>query len=635
MYEHDVLVVGAGGAGLRAAIAAHEEGADVALVTKLHPVRSHTGAAEGGINAALRDGDSWEDHAYDTMKGSDYLGDAPAIETLCQDSPEETVQLEHWGMPFSREEDGRMSQRPFGGLSFPRTTYAGAETGHHLLHTLYQQVVKRGIHVYDEWYVSRLAVTEDPDPEKRECHGIIAYDVMSGEVAGFRARNGVILATGGPGQVYDHTTNAVSCTGDGPAMAYRAGAPMEDMEFIQFHPTTLPSTGVLISEGVRGEGGILYNDRGERFMFEHGYASNSGELASRDVVARAELTEVNEGRGVNDEYVHLDMRHLGEERIIDRLENILHLAGDFEGVDGLVEPMPVKPGQHYAMGGIETDENGETCISGLYAAGECACVSVHGSNRLGGNALPELTVFGARAGRHAAGTDLGEAIIETGRTEDSEIGEVDTPVAPGAIHVETDEDVAADGGSDGDDLGSGHASTDGGEPRADGASVIPEPTEVVDRAVETEKGRVDHLMEKDEGVQQAELREKLQKTMTQNVNVFRTEGGLKQALRDIREVREQYQDVYVDDPSKTFNTDLQQTIEMRNLIDTAEAITLGALARDEFRGAHWRAEYQERRDEKWLKHTLLSWNDGTPELWFKPVILDGENKTYEPKIRSY
>ncbi|WP_122087929.1 FAD-binding protein [Halalkalicoccus subterraneus] len=620
MHEHDVLVVGAGGAGLRAAIAAHEEGADVALVTKLHPVRSHTGAAEGGINAALRDGDSWEDHAYDTMKGSDYLGDAPAIETLCQDSPKETIQLEHWGMPFSREEDGRVSQRPFGGLSFPRTTYAGAETGHHLLHTLYQQVVKRGITVYDEWYVSRLAVTEDPDPEKRECHGVVAFDVQTGEVAGFRARNGVILATGGPGQVFDHTTNAVSNTGDGPAMAYRAGVPMEDMEFIQFHPTTLPSTGVLISEGVRGEGGILYNEKGERFMFEHGYASNSGELASRDVVARAELTEVNEGRGVDDEYVHLDMRHLGEERIIDRLENILHLAGDFEGVDGLVEPMPVKPGQHYAMGGIETDENGETLVSGLYAVGECACVSVHGSNRLGGNALPELIVFGARAGRHASGTDLGEAIIETGKTEDTEIGEVDTPVAPGAIHAgDTDEDAVADGG----------------DPRSEGAGVIPEPNEVVERALKAENRRIDHLMEKDEGIQQAELREKLQKTMTRNVNVFRTEEGLKQALRDIREVREQYQDVYVDDPSRTFNTDLQQTIEMRNLIDTAEAITLGALARDEFRGAHWRQEYQERRDEKWLKHTLLSWNNGTPELWYKPVILEGEDKTYEPKIRSY
>ncbi|WP_458188944.1 FAD-binding protein [Haladaptatus sp. NG-WS-4] len=612
MHEHDVIVVGAGGAGLRAAIAAHEEGADVALVTKLHPVRSHTGAAEGGINAALREGDSWESHAYDTMKGSDYLGDAPAIETLCQDSPKETVQLEHWGMAFSREDDGRVSQRPFGGLSFPRTTYAGAETGHHLLHTMYEQVVKRGIQVYDEWYVSRLAVTNEDDPEERECHGVIAYDIRSGNVEGFVARDGVILTTGGLGQVYDHTTNAVANTGDGAAMAYRAGVPLEDMEFIQFHPTTLPSTGVLISEGVRGEGGILYNEDGERFMFEEGYANNVGELASRDVVSRAELTEVNEGRGINDEYVHLDMRHLGEERIIDRLENILHLAEDFEGVNALEEPMPVKPGQHYAMGGVETDENGETCIAGLYAAGECACVSVHGANRLGGNALPELIVFGARAGRHAAGTDLGTAEISTGKTEDTEVGELQTPVEPGAVEA-TDEDAVADGSG----------------------ATLADPTQTVESALEAERARVERLLEKDEGIQQAELREKLQKSMTQNVNVFRNEEGLEQALRDIREVREEYQDVYVNDPSRTYNTDLIHTIEMENLIDLAEAITLGALARDEFRGAHWREAHQERRDEQWLKHTLLSWNDGTPELWFKPVILEGEEKEYEPKIRSY
>src|SRR6056297_3063784 len=425
MHEHDVVVVGAGGAGVRAAIAAQEAGADVAIVSKLHPVRSHTGAAEGGINAALRDADSWQDHAYDTMKGSDYLGDAPAVEALCQESPEEVIQLEHWGMPFSREEDGRVSQRPFGGLSFPRTTYAGAETGHHMLHTMYEQVVKRGIQVYDEWYVTRLAVTDEPDPADRTCTGVVGYELRTGEVAGFRARDGVVLATGGPGQAFDHTTNAVSCTGDGQSMAYRAGVPLEDMEFIQFHPTSLPSTGVLISEGVRGEGGILYNNEGERFMFEHGYANNSGELASRDVVARAELTEVNEGRGVDDEYVHLDMRHLGEERIMDRLENILHLAEDFEGVDGLEEPMPVKPGQHYAMGGIEVDENGETCINGLYAAGECACVSMHGANRLGGNALPELLVFGARAGYHAGGRDLGEAEIPTGLSAKSEESDID------------------------------------------------------------------------------------------------------------------------------------------------------------------------------------------------------------------
>jgi len=608
MYEYDVIVVGAGGAGLRAAIAAHEEGADVALVTKLHPVRSHTGAAEGGINAALREGDDWELHAYDTMKGSDYLGDAPAIDTFAKSAPDEVIQLEHWGMPFSREDDGRVSQRPFGGLSFPRTTYAGAETGHHLLHTMYEQAVKRGIDVYDEWYVMNLAVTDHDDPEDRECHGAVAYEIKSGEIAGFHARNGVVLATGGLGQVFDHTTNAVANTGDGAAMAYRAGVPLEDMEMIQFHPTTLPSTGVLISEGVRGEGGILYNDDGERFMFERGYANNEGELASRDVVSRSELTEVQEGRGIEDEYVHLDMRHLGEERIVDRLENILHLAEDFEGVDGLEEPMPVKPGQHYAMGGIETDENGQTCIDGLYAAGENACVSLHGANRLGGNALPELLVFGARAGKHAAGGDMAKAKIETGPSARSEDAAVDASVELGAVDG-SEGDVAADG-------------------------AMTEPETVLETAVERERERVEQLLEED-GTNHAEVRADVQETMTEYVNVFREEDGLKQALEELQRAREAYQDVAVADPSRTYNTDLIHTIETRNILDLAEAITVGALAREEFRGAHWRKAHQERKDDEWIKHTMLAWNEGSPELYYKPVILEGDEETYEPKERSY
>jgi len=609
MYEHDVIVVGASGAGLRAAIAAHEHGADVALVTKLHPVRSHTGAAEGGINAALHPEDSWELHAYDTMKGSDYLGDAPAVDTFAKEAPNEVIQLEHWGMPFSREEDGQVSQRPFGGLSHPRTTYAGAETGHHLLHTMYEQVVKRGIEVYEEWFVTRAAVTDHDDPAQRECHGVVGYEIKTGEIDGFYARNGVILATGGLGQAFDHTTNAIANTGDGQAMAYRAGAPMEDMEFVQFHPTTLPSTGVLISEGVRGEGGILYNEAEERFMFEYGYANNEGELASRDVVSRAELTQVNEGRGIEDEYVHLDMRHLGEERIIDRLENILHLAEDFEGVDGLEEPMPVKPGQHYQMGGIEVNEHGESCINGLYAAGECACVSLHGANRLGGNALPELLVFGARAGRHAAGADMDEPLIPTGPGAESEPGDVELPVEPGMV-ADASDPVAADGGA------------------------VATPEAVLEGAIEAERERVETLLERD-GVNHADVRAKVQQTMTENVNVFRQEGNLREALRDIREARELYRDVGVSDPSRTYNTDLIHTIETRNVIDCAEAITLGALAREEFRGAHWRQQYQQRRDDEWLKHTLLAWEDGTPRLYYKPVVLEGHEQTYEPKERSY
>jgi succinate dehydrogenase / fumarate reductase flavoprotein subunit len=387
---------------------------------------------------------------------------------------------------------------------------------------------------------------------------------------------------------------------------------MEDMEMIQFHPTTLPSTGVLISEGVRGEGGILYNDERERLMFEYGYANNDGELASRDVVARAELTEVNNGRGIEDEYVDLDMRHLGEDRIIDRLENILHLAEDFEGVDGLEEPMPVKPGQHYAMGGVECDENGETCIDGLYAAGETACVSLHGANRLGGNALPELLVFGARAGHHAAGKDMKEAEIQTGYSAKSEDGDVEPPVEPGAVGASS-EDAAADGGS---------------------AGTMVEPDDVIEHTIDRERQRVEDLMEGD-GINHAEVRSDVQKSMTATVNVFREEEGIKEALRDIRRARERYEDVSVSDPSRTYNTDLIHTIETRNVLDVAEAIALGALARREFRGAHWRAEYQERRDEDWIKHTMLAWNDGTPELYYKPVLLESQWKEYEPKERSY
>ncbi|GAB7091295.1 FAD-binding protein [Halorubrum luteum] len=618
MYEHDVIVVGGGGAGLRAAIAAHEAGADAAIVSKLHPVRSHTGAAEGGINAALHPDDAVADHAYETMKGADYLADAPAVETFASEIPEEVVRLEHWGTVFSREEDGRISQRPFGGMEFPRTAYAGAETGHHVLHAMYEQAVKRGIDVYDEWYVMDLAVTDEDDPTDRRCHGVVAYEIRTGEIAGFRADGGVVLATGGIGQVYEHTTNAVSNTGDGAALAYRAGVPMEDMEFVQFHPTTLPSTGVLITEGVRGEGGVLYNAAGERFIFERGYANNAGELASRDVVSRAELTEVEEGRGIEGEYVHLDMRHLGEERIRDRLENILHLAEDFEGADALAEPIPVKPGAHYAMGGIETNEHGETCVDGLYAAGECACVSMHGANRLGGNSLAELLVFGKRAGRHAAGEDLGESAIDTGRRGSHETAESDLPVELGTT-----------------DAAAGSRGRDDGSVASDGGSVVSDAETVLERAVDAARSRVEELLNRDGRVHHASVRKQVQETMGRHVNVFRETDGLAEALRTIREARRSYDDVAVNDPSSTYNTDLIQTIETRNVLDIAEAVAAGAYARREFRGAHWRAAHRERDDEAWLKHTMLSWNDGEPELWYRSVELEGDDRRYEPTERSY
>jgi succinate dehydrogenase / fumarate reductase flavoprotein subunit len=558
MKKHDVLIVGAGGAGLRAAVAAHEAGADVAMVSKLHPVRSHTGAAEGGINAALKEEDDWRDHAYDTVKGSDYIGDQDAIETMTEEAPKEVINLENMGMAFSRDDNGKVSQRAFGGLSFPRTTYASDKTGHMLLHTMYEQVMKRGVTVYDEWHVTNVV------RDNGKCHGVVAYDIQTGNVEGFAA-GATVFATGGMGQVFEHTTNAVSCTGDGMSMAYRAGVPMEDMEFVQFHPTTLPSTGILITEGCRGEGGILYNNEGERFMYEYGYAPNDGELASRDVVSRAELTEVQEGRGFADDTVHLDLTHFGEEKIEERLAQILELARDFEDVDPVTEPIPVKPGQHYSMGGIACNADGETELPGMYAVGEAACVSVHGANRLGGNALLELVVFGRLAGEHAANNHL-------------------TNVS----------------------------------------------TTSVEEAVKDERARIDSLMD-GTGEHQSEIRQDVQEVMTEKVNVFRDEEGLMDALETIQEARERYQDVNVKDSSHTFNTDLTQTIELRSILDVAEAVTLGALERTESRGAHWRYENQERNDDDWLKHTMVYHTEDGPSVEYEDV----EIKEYKPKARSY
>ena len=558
MKKHDVLIVGAGGAGLRAAVAAHEAGADVAMVSKLHPVRSHTGAAEGGINAALKEEDDWKDHAYDTVKGSDYVGDQDAIETMTEEAPNEVIRLENMGMAFSRTEDGRVAQRAFGGLSFPRTTYASDKTGHMLLHTMYEQVMKRGVTVYDEYFVTNVV------RENGKCHGVVAVDIQNGNVEGF-VGGATVLATGGAGQVFEHTTNAVACTGDGMSMAYRAGVPMEDMEYVQFHPTTLPSTGILITEGCRGEGGELYNNKGERFMYEYGYAANDGELASRDVVSRAELTEVQEGRGFEDGTVHLDLTHFGEEKIEERLSQILELARDFEDVDPVTEPIPVKPGQHYMMGGIACDPNGATELDGLYAVGETACVSVHGANRLGGNALLELVVFGKISGEHAAKNHL-------------------TNVS----------------------------------------------TSAVENAVDDERARIEALMD-GSGEHQSEIRQDVQDIMTEEVNVFRAEDGLERALEVLDEAKERYQDVNIEDTSRTFNTDLIQALELRSIIDCAEAITVGALDRTESRGAHWRYEHQERDDENWLKHTYVYHTEEGPQVEYEDV----EIKEYKPKARSY
>jgi succinate dehydrogenase / fumarate reductase flavoprotein subunit len=379
---------------MRAAIEAFDQGADVALLSKIHPTRSHSGAAEGGINAALGNAseDSPEEHAFDTVKGSDYLGDQDAIEILCDEAPDDVYQLEHWGAVFSRTDDGRIAQRPFGAAGAPRTAYAADITGHVLVHVLYEQVMKRAIPAYEEFFAWKLVIDDD------RCQGVIAWDILNGGLKTIGAKT-VILATGGAGRLYTGTTNAYACTGDGMAMALRVGVALEDMEMMQFHPTTLAPSGVLITEGCRGEGAYLLNSEGDRFLKR--YAPNAMELASRDVISRAEQTEIDEGRGVNGN-VLLDLRHLGAEKIHERLHGTRELSMVFAGVDPINEPIPVRPGSHYHMGGVDTDLDGLTTITGLYAAGECACVSVHGANRLGGNALMETITYGKRAGLAAA-----------------------------------------------------------------------------------------------------------------------------------------------------------------------------------------------------------------------------------------
>jgi succinate dehydrogenase / fumarate reductase flavoprotein subunit len=402
--EHDVLVIGGGCSGMRAAIAAHDAGADVAIVSKLHPTRSHSGAAEGGINAALGNAkeDSPEIHAYDTVKGSDFIGDQDSIEVFTREAPDDIIQLEHWGAVFSRRDDGKLAQRPFGAAGSPRTVYAADITGHVLIQVLYEQLVKRDIKVYEEFFAWQLVLNDG------RCQGVVCWDLLNGGLKTLGGKT-VVMATGGAGRQYRVTTNAYACTGDGMAMALHAGLPLKDMEFMQFHPTTLYPSGVLLTEGCRGEGAFLINSEGERFM-KH-YAPNALELASRDVVSRSEQTEIDEGRGSNGS-VFLDMRHLGAERIIERLPGSRELSMTFAGVDPIYDPVPVRPGAHYHMGGISTDTDGATELTGLYAAGECACVSVHGANRLGGNSLMETITFGRRAGTAAAEWALSHTTID-------------------------------------------------------------------------------------------------------------------------------------------------------------------------------------------------------------------------------
>jgi succinate dehydrogenase/fumarate reductase flavoprotein subunit len=547
---HDVLVVGAGCAGMRAAIEAHDLGADVALLSKIHPVRSHSGAAEGGINAALGNAseDSPEEHAYDTVKGSDYLGDQDAIEILCDEAPGDVYQLEHWGAVFSRTEDGRIAQRPFGAAGEPRTAYAADITGHVLIHVLYEQVMKRQLQVYEEFFAWKLVIDDD------RCQGVIAWDLINGGLKTIGAKT-VVLATGGAGRLYTGTTNAYACTGDGMAMALRAGVPLKDMEMMQFHPTTLSPTGVLITEGTRGEGAYLLNSEGERFL--KNYAPNAMELASRDVISRAEQVEIDEGRGVNGN-VLLDMRHLGAEKILERLHGTRELSMTFAGVDPIHEPIPVRPGAHYHMGGVDTDhEEGKTELEGLYAAGECACVSVHGANRLGGNALMETITYGRRAGAAAADWALTHTTV----------------AVPPAAEMDAHRDLKT-------------------------------------------------LLDRREGERPWQIRDELAKTMHENFGVFRRENQMREQERIVGFLRERYENVVVEDKGEVFNNDLTQALELGFLLELAACMVVAGLERKESRGAHARPyDYPERDDEKYMKHTIVRWVAGQPVLDWKPVTM--------------
>jgi succinate dehydrogenase / fumarate reductase, flavoprotein subunit len=550
--KHDVLVIGAGLAGQRAALAAAEQGVRVAIVSKVHPVRSHSNAAQGGINAALQEGDTWESHAFDTVKGSDYLGDQDAIEIMTREAPEEILHLEHLGVPFHRNEEGKLGTRAFGGASQARTYYVADITGQAIMHVLYEQLMKFSelVDRYEEFFTVSLALDDSGN-----CVGAVMRNVRDGSMELFEAEN-VILATGGNGQVWQPTTNALICTGDGIAMAYRAGAPLMDMEMIQYHPTTLAGKGFLITEGARGEGAHLLNANGERFMEK--YAPNKMELASRDVVSRAEQTEISEGRGFEDGTVALDITVVPRKRIHEALREIVLVGRDFAGVDITREPIHIKPGNHYTMGGVKTDVHGATEIPGLYAAGEVACVSVHGGNRLGANSLLDTLIFGRRAGQHAAAR---AKQVSVGRPRKAVLADAERTVA-----------------------------------------------EILGR-------------ERGSGRRVSEIRKEMGETMDKQVAVFRDEAGIKTALETIRRLKEEAQTAYVDDRSSIFNQDLLGALELGYMLDNAECSCVAALHRTESRGAQFRTDFPERNDEEWLKHIDLRRGDDGPEISYSDVTI--------------
>ncbi len=553
MPAHDVLIIGAGLAGQRAALAAAQAGSSVAIVSKVHPVRSHSVAAAGGINAAINVADDWKSHAYDTVKGSDFLGDQDAIEIMCSEAPHEVMHLEHIGVTFHRNDSGELDLRAFGGASMKRTAYVADITGQAILHVLYEQLMKHHEQVerYEEWFVTSLL-----QDDTGRCTGVIARDVRTGRMEVLKAKN-VILACGGAGQVYSPTTNALIVTGDGIAQAYRIGAPLMDMEMVQYHPTTLVENGLLITEGARGEGAVLLNSEGERFMEK--YAPNKMELASRDVVSRAEQTEILEGRGVgaNKDGIYLDITMVPRKRTLEALREIVNIGKDFAGVDITREPIMIRPGQHYIMGGVKTDINGATPIEGLYAAGEVACVSVHGGNRLGANSLLDTLIFGRRAGEHAAARAAAMAMPDT-----------------------TDAQLRED-------------------------------VKMIDEIVARPRT----------GRRVSEIKQELGETMNQYVAVYRDQEGLEKAHEIVKRLTEESKSAYIDDKGTVFNQDVLGAIELGYMLDCAEATVVGAIERKESRGAQFRTDFPERDDDEWLKHIDISLNGTDPLVSYSPVTI--------------
>ena len=549
MLEHDVLVVGAGLAGMRAAIAARANGANTAIISKVHPVRSHSNAAQGGINAALVDrGDPWEDHAYDTVKGSDFLGDQDAIELMCRAAGQAVIDMEHMGVTFSRDDEGRLGTRAFGGQGRARTFFVGDFTGQAMLHVMFEQLIKSGVRRYEEWFVTSL-IEEDG-----QVCGVTALEIRTGQIFAIRAKT-LIFCTGGLGRVFEPSTNALIVTGDAMALAYNAGARLMDMEMVQYHPTTLAGSGVLISEAARGEGAYLLDKNGDRFMER--YAPNMIELASRDVVSRAEQTEINAGNGING-CVLLDCRHLGETLINEKLSQIREIGIDLAGVDMAKEPIPIRPGMHYMMGGIKTDVDGLTNLPGVYAAGECACVSVHGGNRLGANSLLDTIIFGQRSGNHAA------------------------DACRGLEYVEFD----------------------------------------VEAVVKREQERIQGILDRPQnGDRIASVRLAMGQTMNKNLAVFREQAGMEETLHDLEGLKERYAIVPVDSKGRVFNTDLIFALELGFMLDCAEAITVSAQDRKDSRGAQFRTDYPDRDDESWMKHVVVTKGEVGPDISYLPVTI--------------